>query len=92
MALKQKLRETNMLCESFSLLEILETSPSFHITVKNPQNFFQQNQVYLSYFSQLFVVTFANFLTKGVFIKISVTILDCLSFQMYVTFGMDGFN
>ena len=47
--------------------------------------FFQQNQVYLSYFLQLSVVTFTNFLTKGIFIKISVTILDCSNIQLYVT-------
>ena len=42
-------------------------------------------QVYQSYFLQLFVVTFTNFLTKGIFIKISVTILDCSTFQLYFT-------
>ena len=36
-------------------------------------------------FLQLFVVTFTNFLTKGIFIKIFVTILDCSSFQLYLT-------
>ena len=30
-ALKQKSRKANMLCRSFSVLEIFETSPSFHI-------------------------------------------------------------
>ena len=36
-------------------------------------------------FLQLFVVTFTNFSTQGIFIEISVTILDCSSFQLYVT-------
>ena len=31
MALKQKLRKANMLCRSFSVLEIFETCPTFHI-------------------------------------------------------------
>ena len=47
--------------------------------------FFQQNQVYLSYFLQLFVVTFTIFLAKGLCITIFVTILGCSSFQLYVT-------
>ena len=52
--------------------------------VKTLINFFQQNQAYLSSFLQFFVITFTNFLTKGVFIKIFVSILGCSSLQLYV--------
>ena len=49
--------------------------------VQKKLNFFDV----LTSFLQLFVVTFTNFLTKGIFIKISVTILDCSTFQLYFT-------
>ena len=55
--------------------------------------FFQQNQVYMSYCLHLFVVTFTNFFTKNIFIKllsnylsnIFMPILECSSLQLYVT-------
>ena len=56
--------------------------------------FFQQNQVYLSYFLQLSVVTFTNFFDKRNIYQdfCNHTGLFKYSTVRYVTFGMDGFN